>query len=381
MALLIKNAHVYTPDDIGIADVLMAGEKVLAVGKDLAVTLPELETIDAKGMILAPGFFDQHVHVTGGGGEGGPATRTPELVLSELIKTGTTSIVGVSGTDFVTRSMPNLLAKVRALKAEGVSTWMYTSNYHFPPMTLTDSVYNDLFFVPEVIGVKIALGDHRSSFPDLQSVLGLLSDVRVGAMLSGKIGFLHIHLGNIPGPFEMFEEIVNRGFPIKHIRPTHCARCESAFQGAVAFGLKGGHVDITTGGSCYFKNPAEAIIKAVEAGVPLSRLTFSSDGHGSVPRFNDKGEMIGLGVGGIECNFREVRRLISDYGMSVSDALSLITRNVADGLGLGCQGRVSTGACGNAVLMDADFNIRTVIARGRVMMRDEELIVKGTFEE
>ena len=96
MALLIKGAHVYAPEDLGICDVLTVGKQVVAVGKDLTATLPELETIDAKGLILTPGFIDQHIHVTGGGGEGGPKTRTPELVLSELIACGTTSVVGVS---------------------------------------------------------------------------------------------------------------------------------------------------------------------------------------------------------------------------------------------------------------------------------------------
>ena len=94
MALLIKGAHVYAPEDLGICDVLTVGKQVVAVGKDLTATLPELETIDAKGLILTPGFIDQHIHVTGGGGEGGPKTRTPELVLSELIACGTTSVVG-----------------------------------------------------------------------------------------------------------------------------------------------------------------------------------------------------------------------------------------------------------------------------------------------
>ena len=83
-------------------------------------TSPDLQTVEAGGMIMTPGFFDQHIHVTGGGGEGGPATRTPELVLSELVACGTTDVVGVSGTDYTTRSIPNLLSKVRALQAEGV---------------------------------------------------------------------------------------------------------------------------------------------------------------------------------------------------------------------------------------------------------------------
>ena len=99
-------------------------------------------------------------------------------MLSELIKVGTTCVVGVLGTDFVSRSVENLLAKIRGLKEEGVSAWMYTSNYRYPPTTLTGAVSRDMYFVPEILGCKIALGDHRSSFPDLQSVLSLLAEVR-----------------------------------------------------------------------------------------------------------------------------------------------------------------------------------------------------------
>ena len=227
MALLIKGAHVYAPEDLGICDVLTVGKQVVAVGKDLTATLPELETIDAKGLILTPGFIDQHIHVTGGGGEGGPKTRTPELVLSELIACGTTSVVGVSGTDGSSRSMPNLLGKVRALQAEGVSAWMYTSNYAYPPTTLTSCVRDDLYFVPEVLGVKIAMGDHRSSFPTQEEVMRLLTQIRVGAMVAGKLGVLHIHLGNIVGPFDMLLECVKRGMPIQHICPSRRAASRS----------------------------------------------------------------------------------------------------------------------------------------------------------
>ena len=130
-AVLIRNAEVYAPERLGVQDVLMVNGRFAAVGKDLNVVMPGLETIDAAGKLLTPGFFDQHIHVTGGGGEGGPVSRTPELVLSELVACGTTSLVGVSGTDFITRSIENLLATIRALAAEGVSTWMYTSHYRF----------------------------------------------------------------------------------------------------------------------------------------------------------------------------------------------------------------------------------------------------------
>ena len=381
MALLIKNARVFAPNDLGRQNVLMVGEQIAAIGPDLTCDLPDLETIDASGRILTPGFFDQHIHVTGGGGEGGPATRTPELVLSELIRSGTTGVVGVSGTDFTTRSIPNLLAKIRALKTEGVSAWMYTSNYRYPATTLTDSVANDLFFVPEVLGVKIALGDHRSSFPTTQQVLALLADIRVGGMIAGKTGFLHVHLGNIPGAFAMFDEIVARGFPIRHIRPTHCGRIRHVFDAAVEFALKGGHIDITTGASCCFDNASLAVLAALEAGVDPKLITLSTDGHGSVPRFNEKGEMAGLGVGGVEGNLLAFKRLVGDYGMAIEKALPFVTSNVASALGLADQGVVAKGACGNACLFTEDFTLTDVVARGRVMMRDGEVVVKGTFEE
>ena len=71
-----------------------------------------------------PGFIDGHVHMTGGGGEGGYATRTPELSLSDAIRGGVTTIVGCLGTDGVTRSLAALLAKARALDEEGISTFI-----------------------------------------------------------------------------------------------------------------------------------------------------------------------------------------------------------------------------------------------------------------
>ena len=381
-AVLIRNAHVFSPDDLGVRDVLMVNGRFLAIDTDLDVKLPDLETIDAKGKILTPGFFDQHIHVTGGGGEGGPVSRTPELVLSELVACGTTNVVGVSGTDFITRSIENLLAKVRALATEGVSTWMYTSNYRFPPSTMSGEVAKDIFMVPECLGVKIAMGDHRSSFPTEDELIHLLSDIRLAGMISGKIGVLHIHSGNIPGAFDMYRDIVSRGFPIKHIRPTHCARVRHVFDSALEFAKAGGYIDFTTGGSCRFeKGPAEAFVGAVEAGVNPKLVTMSSDGHGSKPRFDEKGNMVGLAVCGIECNLSTVKELVGDYKMDIPTVLGFITRNVADSHGLKDQGRVEVGAVANALLFDDNFNLTDVFAKGRGMMRSGDIIVKGVFEE
>ena len=379
--MLLKNCDLWAPEHLGRRDVFVAGGKIVAVEPELSIDFPGLETIDMKGAKVVPGLIDQHIHVTGGGGEGGWQSRCPELVFSELVRAGVTTFLGVSGTDSMSRSIENLLAKVRGLSEEGATGWMWTSNYAYPPTTITKDVKSDLFAIPEVLGVKIALGDHRSSFPTTQQVLALLADIRVGGMIAGKTGFLHIHLGNIPGAFAMFDEIVARGFPIRHIRPTHCGRIRHVFDAAVEFALKGGHIDITTGASCCFDNASLAVLAALEAGVDPKLITLSTDGHGSVPRFNEKGEMAGLGVGGVEGNLLAFKRLVGDYGMAIEKALPFVTSNVASALGLADQGVVAKGACGNACLFTEDFTLTDVVARGRVMMRDGEVVVKGTFEE
>lgn len=376
---LIKNATVYAPEKLGVRDVLVINGRIAAVDENLTVSLPGLETIDAKGFSLTPGLIDQHIHVTGGGGEAGPTTRVPEVTLSRLVDAGTTTVVAVSGTDSVTRSMPNLLAKVRALQAEGISAWMYTSNYALPPTLLTDCVRNDLFFVPEVVGVKIAHSDHRSSFPTFDEMLRLLSDVRVGGMIAGKVGVLHIHLGILAGAFETFDEIVKRGMPIKHIRPTHCGRTEEQFKQAVAFTKKGGVIDITSGGGC-FSTPVE-VLKLVLKEADVNNVTISTDGNGSIPRFDDKGNMVGLGMGSARANLDVLHELVTQHDIPLEKLLPFATKNVAQHLELKGKGEIAAGADADLCLFSSDFTLQHVMAKGRFLMRDKAILVKGTFEE
>lgn len=108
--------------------------------------------------MLAPGLIDQHVHITGGGGEAGYHSRTPEITLSGIIRYGTTTVVGTLGTDGCTRSLENLYSKAKALEYEGISTFIHTGSYALPSVTFTGSVTRDLVLIDKVIGCKIAVG-------------------------------------------------------------------------------------------------------------------------------------------------------------------------------------------------------------------------------
>lgn len=377
--ILIKNADVYAPEHLGRRDILVAAGKIIAMGESLSPNLPDMETVDARGRIAAPGLIDQHIHVTGGGGEGGWNSRCPEINFSELVKAGVTTFLGVSGTDSMSRSISNLLAKVRGLTLEGATGWMWTSNYAYPPTAVTQDVRTDLFAIPECLGVKIAMGDHRSSFPTAAEVLRLLSVIRVAGMLTGKTGFLHVHCGDWADDiFPIFDECNKHGIPYKHMRPTHVGRHPEVFRQACEFAKKGGFIDVTTGGGSYMGSAADIVRAAVDAGVELSHITLSSDGQGSMPRFNDKGEMVGFGVGSIMADIETIRELAKVWGLE--KALLPMTRTIASALCLPGKGALVVGADADILIFNQDLGFDWVFMRGRPCMREGEIAVKGAFE-
>ena len=133
MLTLLKNADLYTPEHKGKKDVLFSETSIIAVEDSIDPgTGSFIETIDASGCYTVPGFIDNHVHITGGGGEGGYASRTPEIMLSSIIDAGITTVIGTLGTDGTTRTMTNLLAKTKGLRDEGISAYCYTGSYQIP---------------------------------------------------------------------------------------------------------------------------------------------------------------------------------------------------------------------------------------------------------
>jgi dihydropyrimidinase len=61
MSILIKNGRIITATDDYVADILIEGETISAIGKNLNVTADEV--IDATGKLVMPGGIDPHVHL------------------------------------------------------------------------------------------------------------------------------------------------------------------------------------------------------------------------------------------------------------------------------------------------------------------------------
>ncbi|HEY8804622.1 MAG TPA: amidohydrolase family protein, partial [Clostridium sp.] len=198
MITIIKNGEVYAPEYIGKKDIIIAGGKIEAIVENTTVpqNFAPVKVINADGKLVFPGFIDAHVHIIGGGGEGGFKTRTPEIYLSDIVVGGITTVVGCLGTDGVCRDLKTLLAKSRALEEEGISTYIYSGSYAIPVSTITNSCKSDIMLIDKVIGIgEVAISDHRSSQPTYEEFIKVVADARVGGLLSGKAGVVNVHLG------------------------------------------------------------------------------------------------------------------------------------------------------------------------------------------
>jgi beta-aspartyl-dipeptidase (metallo-type) len=257
-----------------------------------------------------------------------------------------------------------------------------------PVKTLTGKIEDDLILVDNIIGVgEIAIADHRSSQPTVEEMAKIASAARIGGMLSGKAGIVNVHVGDSFDHLKLIEEVVdNSDIPIKQFYPTHINRNPHLFEEGIRYARKGGFVDFTTSSIPKFFEEGEVkcsvgIKKMLSEGVPISHITFTSDGQASLPDFNKHGELIGLQIGKVSTLYKEVRDAIFNEGISIEDAISVITQNPASILKLHRKGSVEAGKDADLVLLNKeDLSIHSVFALGRKMAENGEALIKGTFE-
>ena len=365
---------------------LTCAGRIVAVGTGLeAPRQVTCETVDLDGKRLIPGLLDAHAHVGGGGGEAGFASRVPPLALTALSTAGVTTVVGVLGTDTVTRTMEDLVARTLGLREEGLSAYCWTGGYEVPPRTLTGSVRRDIVFCDPIVGAgETAISDHRSAQPTFDELVRLAADCHVAGLTSGKAGVLHLHLGDgARGLSPVARALAETELPARVFHPTHVNRNPRLFEEAQALAKAAPlYVDVTA----FPVDPDDPAIDAARAvgtwldrGLPRERLTVSSDGGGCLPVFDGHGHVCRMDVGSAAMLGQTLRALLAD-GRALGEVLPCFTSNVAALLRLGRKGRIAPDGDADLCVLDAAGGIEAVMARGQWLVRGGRALVRGRFE-
>jgi beta-aspartyl-dipeptidase (metallo-type) len=394
--IILRHAELLAPDALGRRDVVIAGERIVAVAEPgVEIRGIDVRELDLGGLTLVPGFIDNHVHVLGGGGGLGFASRAPELQTSQLTRAGITSVIGMLGFDATTKDMRALVAKTKAFKEDGISAFALTgATLEHPVPTLTGRIRDDIAFVEEIIGVgEISVSElgyaYDSNGPGAQSIAEAATAGLLAGRLARKRGYLCLQVPPYHGAClkPVMDMLERTGPPIGQLLPSHVNQTDAYMADAVTWAKRGGWLDV---GANYSPDnnfsratpPARAISQLLEAGVPLERILLSSDGNGAPPKEEKREGQPAVAnympVGALQATWR---RLIVEEGLSAGDALRVVTSNVAAATGLAHKGRIAAGLDADLVALDADWQIRSVIARGRVMVEDGLPVARGMFDQ
>ncbi|TYB88886.1 MAG: beta-aspartyl-peptidase [Kosmotoga sp.] len=370
--ILIKGGFVYTPECFGKADLIVAGDRIVAF-KEKSTLFREKELFDeiynVSGSIIVPGFVDGHVHLIGGGGEGGFTTRTSGADEYDFSKVGTTTVVGLLGTDGITRDLISLLAKVRSFNEKGLKSYMLSGSYGFPAKNITGNIEKDIVLISEILGAgEIAVSDHRGSGVTGEELKRLGLEVRRGGMLSGKKGTVVCHMGGSPkGMGPLFEAIESCELLPTVLLPTHVSRNENLLNQAIRWVEKhGGYIDFTAGekSAHYLKN----ILKKEHL---LNNITVSTDGCGSLPVFDKDGNLKDIKSSPVDTLLKMFRKFI-EAGIPVENALKPFTYNPANIFGLLKEGIgqiMINGLASFIVLGKEDMEITHVFGSGKLLYK------------
>jgi beta-aspartyl-dipeptidase (metallo-type) len=368
MLTLIEGGRVYAPEPCGVRQVLLADGHVSTVGDIDRGALERLgtdyEVIDARGCVVAPALIDPHVHLLGGSGETGFSTQTPEFFISELVRNGITTVVGTLGVDTTMKTMPGLLAKVKALREQGLNAFCWTGGYDLPPNSILETVRDDILFIEEVIGAgEVAISDTRALPHEPRELARAAVHAHVGGMLARKAGLVHVHVGEADTRLDPIRRVLDEfNVEAEWFYPTHVERSEALMGQAVELAQKGGmpfDVDVVE------RDLHRWLRWWRDHGGPPHLLTVSSDASMTSPAVMD-----------------QLRDCVLNHGFALEQVLPLATRNTARILKLREKGEIRKGCAGDILLLEeGSLEIVHVLSHGEFVVRDGEVVEQERWLE
>ncbi len=280
------------------------------------------------------------------------------------------------------------MRRAQDIEKLGIKTYIYTGSFNIPCPTITGDVRRDVMMIDKVLGVKFAISETMASISPITEMAEAAKNAYLGGLISGKRGLTHIHVGKKVERMEpLFELLRITDLPIQYFIPTHANRLiPNVFEHAILFLKKGGTVDLSAimspeTGSPTSLRPDKALNELIKEGIPIQQITVSSDGNVSMPIFDGKGNKIGLFNAGVDHLYKTFRLFVKNCPIPFSDLLRTITSNVARVLGIeNKKGSIGPGRDADLVILDKDYEIKTVLACGQTLVAEGTLLVKGEFE-
>lgn len=368
--VLIEGGDIYTPRRAGVQPLLLADSKIVKLGpvetSALHALSDEVTTIDATGCIVVPGLIDPHAHIIGAGGEHGFGSRMPEIMVGQIVSAGVTTVVGLLGTDTMTRNMACLHAKASQLWSEGVTTYIYTGGFELPPTTLTGSVVDDVVMIDKIIGTgEIAISDSRWLDPQLYDLAHIVSQTALGGQMAGKAGVTHFHTGAGKRRLALLHELLDCfDVPPSSIYPTHVNRTEALVDDAIALARRGAFVDMDT----VEEDVVERLPYYLAQGGPADRITISSDAH--------------TPSGSTRKLYEQFVACVCDAKLPLETVLPCLTSNAAAALKLAAKGNLASDKDADVLILNQDsLEIVHLFARGRHIIRDGQYVEPSRQEQ
>lgn len=389
MKLLIRNVRMI-PEGMADKCVMIEDGKILGIGLD-DVFAQDAQVLDGKGMYLAPGFIDLHVH---GGGGFSVMTGNPADVVSMCrahLLEGTTSILPTT----LASPMQVLLSAIEGVKK---AYDIYDEG------TILGVHLEGPFLSPEQTGAQ---SPDAISLPDIGKAQQLLERWQGGIKMMGVAP-------ELPGAMEVGDFLQKMGVvgSCAHTNATYADMTRAADHG---------YSDITHLFSCCStikRVQGYRVSGVIEAALEMDhwtaqfigdlrhlppeliRLIYKCKGAGKAYLVTDGLEFSAadleegvsyMQVNGMETIYEDgvmklphrqafagsvatmgkmVKNLVDHVGISLCDAVRMATLTPAQVLGLTQKGRIASGCDADLVLMDDTYQVRAVVARGRIVRND-----------
>jgi beta-aspartyl-dipeptidase (metallo-type) len=146
---------------------------------------------------------------------------------------------------------------------------------------------------------------------------------------------------------------------------------------------RGGYIDITCPGDPSDRGEAvEFITKTFkENDASFENVTLSSDGNGSMPEFDEGGELVGLTKGKVNTLHKTFVDFVQSKALELPEALTLITSNPARRLGVDDRkGSLEVGNDADLLLLSEELEIEKAFAKGELIADGGRGVIEGPYE-